>query len=103
MPYYLVTARIKKNKLDELQEKLKQNSFLNLQPFGRALSSSLKNARSLGKDLLIWEEEDYCRPPLAQEKEAVLHTYFENIEAEPVQKGDGWKKINHLTKAFPAL
>ncbi len=42
LSFYLVTARIKKDKLEELEKKLKQNSFLSLQPFGRALSFSLQ-------------------------------------------------------------
>jgi len=103
LSFYLVTARIKKDKLEELEKKLKQNSFLNLQPFGRALSFSLQNARSLKNSLLTWEEEDYCRPPLAQEKEAVLDHYFENVETEEVQKGEGWKKISNLPLIFPGF
>ncbi|HJU11673.1 MAG TPA: hypothetical protein VJ728_12390 [Candidatus Binataceae bacterium] len=46
----------------------------------------------------IWEEEDYCSPPLAQERTAVLDMYFDEIEVEQVKAGEGWKRINSLPK-----
>jgi len=47
----------------------------------------------------MWEEEDYCRPPLAQEREAVLDRYFDQISVEAVAEGTGWA----LIEPFPAL
>jgi hypothetical protein len=44
----------------------------------------------------VWEEEDYCVPPLAQERAAVLDEYFMNIEVQHVTRGEGWKKIEPL-------
>jgi hypothetical protein len=42
------------------------------------------------------------RPPLAQEREAVLvDTYFRDLKVEPVQEGDGWEKIEDLPRLFP--
>jgi hypothetical protein len=51
--------------------------------------------------MAVWEEEDYCRPPLAQEREAMLDTYFRDLRVEPVQEGDGWEKIEDLPRLFP--
>jgi hypothetical protein len=51
----------------------------------------------------VWEEEDYCSPPLAEERAAVLDDYFEEIEVEKVQKGGGWQQIKNLPKLFPTL
>lgn len=67
-----------------------------MQPFGRALDESLRGARVRGPELAVWEEEDYCRPPLRMEREAVLGDYFEDIEVERVEPGEGWARINEL-------
>ena len=48
----------------------------------------------------VWEEEDYCRPPLVQEREAVLDTYFRDLRAEPVEEGSGWDMIEDLPRLF---
>ncbi len=103
MSFYLVRAELKKDKLNELSEKLSNEEFKDLQPFGRALNFSLKNAKIVNNNLLAWEEEDHCSPPLAQEKEAVLNKYFDNIKIELVLKGEGWKKINHLPGMFNSV
>jgi hypothetical protein len=95
MSFYLVRAEVKKDKLDELTEKLMSEEFKDLQPFGRALNFSLKNAKIVDDKMLAWEEEDHCTPPLAQEKEAVLNKL--------VLKGEGWKKINHLPGMFSSV
>ena len=100
MSFYLIRAEVKKDKINELREKLMREEFKKLQPFGRALNFGLRNARIYQDGLLAWEEEDHCTPPLAQEKEAVLNDYFENIKIELVLKGEGWKKINHLPPMF---
>jgi hypothetical protein len=33
---------------------------------------------------MIWSEEDYCSPPLAMEREAVLDRYFTDIKVEGI-------------------
>jgi hypothetical protein len=103
MSFYLVKAEVKKDKLGELREKLMNEEFRNLHPFGRALNFGLKNAKEYDDGIVAWEEEDHCNPPLAQEKEAVLNNYFDNIKIELVIKGEGWKKINHLPNVFNSL
>jgi hypothetical protein len=43
----------------------------------------------------IWIEDDYCSPPLATEKEAVLDRYFNDITTDRVEcEEEGWNKIN---------
>jgi hypothetical protein len=56
MAYYLVSARPLAPRMDDLEAKLIERA--------------------------VWEEEDYCRPPLAQEREAVLDHYFEELSVE---------------------
>jgi hypothetical protein len=87
----------------DLESELSAGAFLGLKPFGRALSASLQSARWLSNGISIWEEEDYCRPPLAQERAAVLDQYFEEITVEPVEQGEGWERIAELPRLFPGL
>ncbi|MDZ7691968.1 MAG: hypothetical protein U5K69_12705 [Balneolaceae bacterium] len=103
MAYYLVKARPKKEGLVELFEQLEKDAFLHLRPFGKALTHGLRNARLRQTGIAVWEEEDYCSPPLAEERAAVLDDYFEDIEVEQVQKGEGWQQIKKLPKLFPQL
>jgi len=103
MAFYLVKAELKKELSKQLEKFLEENAFINLQPFGRALTFSLLNARVDEANHVVWEEEDYCTPPLAQEREAVLDNYFKNLQAEKVDIGKGWERIKSLPKLFPEL
>jgi hypothetical protein len=103
MAYYLVSARPVADRLDDLEAQLKKQAFLDLQPFGRALTASLEGARRMPDGTAVWEEEDYCRPPLTQERDAVLDQYFEGLSVEPVERGSGWERIAQLPPLFPAL
>jgi len=103
MAYYLVTATAKAGRLAELEERLADGQFVPLKPFGIALSYSLRGAGRQPDGTAIWEEEDYCRPPLAQERAAVLDHYFDDIAVERVTEGTGWKRIADLPRLFPDL
>jgi hypothetical protein len=98
MAYYLVRAKPKPERLGELSRQLEQNAFFGLRPFGKALTYSLENARTDSDGSALWEEEDYCSPPLAEERAAVLELYFDEITVEPVNAGEGWKQIQALPK-----
>lgn len=103
MTCYLVTATPREDLLAGLSERLGRDEFAALRPFGRALMTSLRGARRLPNGKAIWEEEDYCQPPLAQERQAVLDRYFDQISVEPVVKGTGWALIDALQAMFPEL
>lgn len=94
MAYYLVSASAKGD-LAALRMKLDMGEIGKMEPFGQALEYSLVNARVDGKRV-VWEEEDYCTPPLKMEREAVLDTYFTDLQIEPVQQGKGWERIQNL-------
>lgn len=98
MAHYLVRAKPKLELLDELRDRLRQHAFVDLRPFGLALTHSLTEARIERNGAAIWEEEDYCSPPLAQERAAVLDQYFDEITVERVEPGVGWKRIEGLPK-----
>jgi hypothetical protein len=103
MAYYLVRAKPRRELLSELEGRLQRGEFMTMQPFGAALSHSLRNARSEPDGSAMWEEEDYCRPPLADERGAVLDRYFDELRVEPVSENSGWKEIERLPRLFPAL
>ena len=103
MAHYLVTASPREDLLAELLKRLERDEFAGMRPFGRALSHALRRARRLPNGKAMWEEEDYCRPPLAQEREAVLDRYFDELSVEPVVEGSGWALIEALPPIFPDL
>jgi hypothetical protein len=103
MAYYLVTARPVVARMDDLEAKLSGRAFVGIRPFGLALTASLEGARRLPDGTAVWEEEDYCRPPLAEERAAVLDQYFEGISVESVERGQGWQRIAGLPALFPEL
>jgi hypothetical protein len=101
MAYYLVRAKPKPERLAELHRQLDENALINLRPFGKALTHSLTEARTQSDGTAVWEEEDYCSPPLAQERAAVLDSYFDEIKVEQVNAGEGWNRIERLPKLLP--
>jgi|SRR3989344_7497122 len=103
MAFYLVTAKPKKELLAELENKLERKEFEPLKPFGYEVNKALTKARIKDSETAVWEENDYCNPPLAQERAAILDTYFENIQVEEVEKNQGWEKIKNLPFLFTNL
>jgi hypothetical protein len=96
MAYYLVRANLREELYDELAEKLAAKAFVNLRPFGEAVTQGLEGARRQPDGRIVWEEEDYCSPPLAMERAAVLDRYFTDIQVETVREDDGWRRIADL-------
>lgn len=100
MAHYLVKANASDENLVELKSRLDNGEIRAMRPFGKALAYSLANARVDAGGQIIWEEEDYCRPPLAMERGAVLDSYFTISSIEPVEAGDGWQQIDHLERLW---
>ena len=100
MAYYLVRAKFQEDLLTELRSHLDSGEIREMRPFGTALHYSLENARIDQAGWAIWEEEDYCRPPLAQERAAVLDTYFTDLSVELVEQGKGWERIASLPELW---
>lgn len=99
MAHYLVRAN-PTGDLKELKKRLDGGAVRSMRPFGEALDHSLRNARVESDGKAIWEELDYCSLPLTQERAAVLDDYFSELETEEVEKGEGWKRIEHLPRLF---
>jgi hypothetical protein len=100
MAYYLVKAKLKTELAPELRARLDSGEIRVMRPFGLALHDGLDNARREG-DWIVWEEEDYCSPPLAMERAAVLDTYFDDLRVEAVKRETGWARIQHLPRVWP--
>jgi hypothetical protein len=103
MAHYLVTAKPKSDLMKELLGNLRNDKYASMRPFGKALSYSLRNARLREDGHATWEEEDYCSPPLAEERAAALNEFFEELRVAPVRAGAGWQEINQLQLLFPEL
>jgi hypothetical protein len=102
MAHYLVKAKYHEELLAELRSRLDSGEINKMRPFGQSLQYSLDNARLDPQEqgAAVWEEEDYCSPPLAQERAAVLDTYFTSLTVERVQAGKGWEKIEPLPRLW---
>ncbi|MGH9317534.1 MAG: hypothetical protein ACRD1P_10550 [Thermoanaerobaculia bacterium] len=103
MAHYLVTAKPKSGRLVDLLDNLRKNTYATMRPFGKTMTYSLQNARLREDGYATWEEEDYCSPPLAEERAAALDEFFDELKIQPVQKGKGWEKIQGLPRLFPEL
>lgn len=100
MAHYLVSAVPDEERLGELEAKLREGAFADLRPFGAELTRALSRARRRPDGRAVWEEEDYCSPPLAQEREAVLDEYFGDLQVVRVEEGEGWGAIRDLPRLF---
>lgn len=101
MAFYLVRAK-PSGDLASLRDWLESGEIADMEPFGITLHESLNNARVEG-DTAVWEEEDYCRPPLDAERKAVLDQYFTDITVETVHEGEGWQRIEHLPSMWDSI
>lgn len=101
MAYYLVRAHPRSGSLMELERRLVSGEVGRMTPFGRALSVALRGARLNEGGTALWEEEDYCSPPLREERAAVLDFYFDELRVEMVEPGAGWRQILELPYLFP--
>ena len=100
MAHYLVRATARDDLMPELRRRMEAGEIEKLEPFGRALHYSLANARLDPDGSVVWEEVDYCRPPLAMEREAVLDHYFTGLAVESVAEGEGWQRIESLARLW---
>jgi hypothetical protein len=101
MAYYLVTAKPKAARIGDLFDNLRMSAYTTMRPFGKTMTYSLENARLRDDGYATWEEEDYCSPPLAQERAAALDEYFDELQVTPVREGAGWEQIEELPRLFP--
>jgi hypothetical protein len=102
MAYRFVRATPKEDRMPELRARLDDGDIREMEPFGRAMTRSLDDARfdpDTGE--AVWVEEDYCSPPLAMERE-VLDEYFDSVTVveESVDETAGWARIADLPRLW---
>lgn len=102
MAFWLVRAVPIEARLGRLRRRLERDEVRPLEPFGPTLDESLRRARRAPDGAALWEEEDYCEPPLAEERAAVLDEHFRAIEVTGVRPGEGWERIEDLPSLWPA-
>jgi hypothetical protein len=101
MAFYLVRGELRLGLAEALRERLQKREFQTLRPFGSSLNNALLHAkREPETGAILWEEECYCQVPLAQERAAVLDMYFESLQIERVEQGQGWERIRTLPPAW---
>jgi hypothetical protein len=101
MAYRFVRARPILDRLPDLRRRLDEGEIERMDPFGRAMTKSLNDARfDPDSGEAVWVEEDYCTPPLAMERE-VLDQYFDDLVVveEDVIESEGWERI----ETYPSL
>lgn len=98
MAHYLVRAKPIPEKMEELRARIAQGEIVKMIPFGRGLHNSLSDARLDDQGWALWEELDFCTPPLKIEREAVLDEYFDAFKVETVAQGQGWEQIRTLPR-----
>lgn len=94
-----VRARPDRDRLTNLRERLDNGEIEAMEPFGRAMTKALENARfDPASGEAVWVEEDYCSPPLAMERAEVLDDYFTDIIVveEDIDEAAGWQQIDDL-------
>lgn len=99
MAHRFVTARPILDRLPELRTRLESGEIESMQPFGASTTEALERARyDPDTGQARWVQQDYCTPPLAQERSAILDMYFEDIEVtdRDVDPSDGWTRIEDL-------
>lgn len=103
MAHYLVRAKPIESKLPELRQMLDDKEIVPMRPFGNTLHHSLSNARLDDEGWAVWEEEDYCDPPLAMERAAVIDDFFTDLSVESVHPDEGWKQIEQHQSLWESL
>lgn len=104
MAHYLVRAEPHRDELPDLRDELAAGDVEALSPFGPELDRCLRRARwDPEAEEAVWEEEDYCSPPLRMERDAVLDRYFDGIDVERVDAGEGWERVQDLPSVWDAF
>lgn len=93
MAHYLVRA--KPLDLAVLRQKLDEEAFKGIRPFGEELDGCLRSAKITPDGWVTWEEVCFCTPPLAQER-SVLDQHFTDLTTQQLAGGEGWQRIADL-------
>lgn len=86
MAYYLVHATLRERNARRVSGEVGGTRFCALATLWRGGDEGVGGGTWSDDGRVVWEEEDYCSPPLAMEHTAVLDRYFTGIEVETVRE-----------------
>lgn len=98
---YSVKAKFDKSKMSEFYEKLTDGTIENQKPDGKEIIASMKRAKIVSDNEIIWSETCYCNPPLKHERKTVYDKYLFDIKTEPIEdhkEFEGESFIKYLEK-----
>jgi len=83
---YSVKAKFDKSKMLEFYQKLTDGTIENQRPDGKEIISSMKRAKKISDNEIVWSETCYCNPPLKHEKETVYDKCLFDIQTTPIEE-----------------
>ena len=83
---YSVKAKFDESKMPEFYQKLTDGTIEKQKPDGKEIISSMKRAKILSDNEVVWSETCYCNSPLKHERETVYDKYFFDIKTEPIKE-----------------
>lgn len=93
MPNYLIIGKPRIDLIKELWFKMLSDELKNLKPFGENLHYSLLLSRLTKDRKVAWEYDEQFNSDFSQARYQVLDFYFESLNIQEVNEGEGWKAI----------
>ncbi|MBN1760310.1 MAG: hypothetical protein JW863_18425 [Chitinispirillaceae bacterium] len=103
MANHLVTARIRLDRLDELEERLCSGNYDELPGMRSDLVDGLRHALMLTDTIVVWEENLPTDDRLRNERDATVAQFFSVHTANKRERGSGWEMLREFPRLFPDL
>jgi hypothetical protein len=101
MANHLVTARIRLDRLDELEELLRSGNYVEAPGMHDELVAGLRHALMLTDMIAVWEEDLPTDDLLRKERDATVMQYFSVHTANKRERGSGWEMLREFPRLFP--
>ena len=101
MANHLVTARIRLDRLDELEELLRSGNFADTPGMRDELVEGLRHALMLTDMIAVWEEDLPADDLLMKERDATVTRFFSVHTANKRERGSGWEMLREFPRLFP--
>ena len=98
---YLVTCRIRLDRLDELEERLHSGRFEDFPGFTGELVYSLKHALMFTDFIAVWEEDIPVDPHRREERNAAVDEFFSLHTMREIGQDSGWELLREFPRLFP--
>ena len=97
----LVSARIRLDKLDELEERLRSGRFDEYPGFTPELVYGLKHALMLTDVIAVWEENVPVDRHLKEERDTAVNAFFSLHAMREIGSDSGWELLREFPRLFP--